>query len=253
MQTIKPLSAPDIIDLWETYKKNDDLAARNSLIENYLPLVNIIVNNIACNLPSHIERDDLISSGFFGLMDAISRFDINLGVKFETYAKNRIRGSILDYLRSRDWLSVSFRKKIKKYETVYIGLEEDLHRTPTKQELAQAMTMKLEDLYTLETNINTTSLTSLEEYINAEYMVSDSNDVEKKINRDFIKQKLAEAIDRLPEKEKLIISLYYSEELTLKEIGMTLNLSEARISQLHKRAVLRLRGYLSRSKSDIFN
>jgi RNA polymerase sigma factor for flagellar operon FliA len=136
---------------------------------------------------------------------------------------------------------------------VYIGLEEDLHRTPTKQELAQAMTMKLEDLYTLETNINTTSLTSLEEYINAEYMVSDSNDVEKKINRDFIKQKLVEAIDRLPEKEKLIISLYYSEELTLKEIGMTLNLSEARISQLHKRAVLRLRGYLSRSKSDIFN
>lgn len=254
MQIAKSFSAVDIADLWKKYKKNNDLVARNSLIENYLSLVNVVVGHIAYNLPAHIERDDLISSGFFGLMDAIARFDISLGVKFETYAKNRIRGTVLDYLRSKDWLSVSLRKKIKTYESAYTKLEVQLQRTPTKEELAEFLSMSLKELYNLEANMSTASMTSLEDYISIEYVSDQGNDsIDKKLNRDFIKQKLKEAIEKLPPKEQLIISLYYSEELTLKEIGLTLNLSEARISQLHKRAVLRLRGYLARSKSDFLN
>ncbi|WP_196594674.1 FliA/WhiG family RNA polymerase sigma factor [Pectinatus sottacetonis] len=252
MQTDKPLSAADVANLWKNYKNNDNIKARNSLIENYLPLVNIVVGHIAYNLPAHIERDDLISSGFFGLMDAIARFDISLGIKFETYAKSRVRGAVLDYLRSKDWLSVSLRKKIKLYETIYTKLEVKLQRMPQKAELADAMSMNLDDLHRLEVNINAATLTPLEDYISGEYVLNQDNNIEKKINRDFIKQKLAEAIDKLPKKEKLVIALYYSEELTLKEIGFTLKLSEARISQLHKKAVLRLRGYLARSKADLF-
>ncbi|MDQ0203752.1 sigma-70 family RNA polymerase sigma factor [Pectinatus haikarae] len=252
MQIAKSFSATDIADLWKKYKENNDMAARNNLIENYLALVNIVVGHISYNLPSHIERDDLISSGFFGLMDAIARFDINLGIKFETYARSRIRGSVLDYLRSKDWLSVSLRKKIKTYETVYTKLEAKLERVPTKNELAESLSVSLDELYSLESNMSTASLVSLEDYISAEYAVSQGSDLDKRLNREFIKQKLTEAINKLAPKEKLIISLYYSEELTLKEIGLTLNLSEARISQLHKRAVLRLRGYLARSKSDFF-
>ncbi len=252
MQKDKSLAATDIADLWKEYKKTDNVDLRNQLIENYLPLVNKIAGHIAYNLPSHIERDELMSSGFFGLLDAVTRFDIDLGIKFEVYARNRIRGAILDYLRSKDWLSVSLRKKIKTYENIYTKLEAKLQRTPKKQELATSMSMTVEDLHKLEAKINTASLTSLEDYINIEYNSGQNNSIDKKINREFVQQKLAEAIDKLSEKEKLVISLYYTEELTLKEIGLALELSEARISQLHKKAVLRLRGYLARSKDDFF-
>lgn len=252
MQAFKSLSDLDIAGLWKSYKDKNDLNARNALIENYLSLVNTVVGHIACNLPAHVDRDDLISSGFFGLMDAVSRFDTTLGIKFETYAKSRIRGTILDYLRSKDWLSVSLRKKIKEYENIYTQLEVKLERTPTKEELAAALSMNLTDLYNLERNMNMASMTSLEDYINMEYAQPNSESVDKRLNHDFVKEKLAEAVNSLPEKEKLVISLYYVQEMTLKEIGRTLNLSEARISQLHKRAVLRLRGYLAKSKADFF-
>ena len=252
MQKDKSLSATDIADLWKEYKETNNIELRNQLIENYLPLVNKIAGHISYNLPSHIERDELMSSGFFGLMDAVTRFDVDLGIKFEAYARNRVRGAILDYLRSKDWLSVSLRKKIKIYENVYTELEVKLQRTPKKQELAEALSMTIDELHQLEAKINTASLTSLEDYINIEYAGGQNNSIDKKIDREFVQQKLSEAIDKLPEKEKLVISLYYSEELTLKEIGLALELSEARISQLHKKAVLRLRGYLARSKADFF-
>lgn len=252
MQANKSLSTEYIANLWEKYRKNNDIDARNKLIKNYLSMVKNVAGHISYSLPAHIERDDLISSGFFGLMDAISRFDNKLGIKFETYARNRIRGSILDYLRSRDWLSVPLRKKIKTYETVYTKLGTKLQRTPTKKELAAAMNLTVPKLHVLESNMNLASMTPLEDYITAEYADRDGS-IDKNLNREFVKKQLTQAIEKLPEKEKLIISLYYNEEMTLKEIGMTLNLSEARISQLHKRAVLRLRSYLAKTKEDFLD
>lgn len=253
-QADSPIDAAALQALWQKYKETDDLTTRNRLLEYYLPLVNNTVTRMAYNLPAHIARDDLISSGFFGLMDALQRFDLAAGVKFESYAVNRIRGSVLDYLRSNDWLSVSLRKKIKSYERTYTELEAKLERTPSKGELAQAMQLSLRSLHELELNINMATMTPLEDYVGVEYLAVPSEDglPEKSLDRKFAQEKLAEAIDKLSDKEKLIISMYYSDHLTFKEISLVLNLSEARISQLHKKAVFRLRGYLARSRADFF-
>jgi len=241
----------DIDLLWNTYQKNRTPEIREQLVEYYLSLVNIIAGRIAISLPAHVDRDDLISSGFFGLLDAIERYDPVRGNKFETYAGVRIRGSILDYLRSKDWIPVSLRQKIRKYEHTVSHLEAKLGRAATDKEIAAELEMTMDELNTLLGRLNIATVIPLEEYAKVESAASGIPGPSDNIEFKEMQESLAKAIDKLPEKEKIVVSLYYYEELTLKEISLILNLSEARISQLHTKAVFRLRGYLSRIKSSL--
>ena len=241
----------DIASLWGVYQKGRSTEVRDQLVEQYLPLVNIIAGRLAIGLPSHVDRDDLISSGFFGLLDAIERYDYARGNKFETYAGVRIRGSMLDYLRSKDWLPVSMRQKIRKYEQTVTELEGQLGRPATDAELADELGLAAKDLQALVTQLNVATIIPLEEYVHAETPQIGEMDPQEMVERNELKNILAGAIDKLPDKEKTVVSLYYYEELTLKEISLVLHLSEARISQLHTKAVFRLRGYLSRAKENL--
>ena len=240
-----------INELWVAYQEDRNPQIREKLVENYLSLVNIIAGRIAISLPSYVDRDDLISSGFFGLLDAIERYDPKRGNKFETYAGVRIRGSILDYLRSKDWLPVSLRQKIRKYEHTVSELEFKLGRAATDQEVAVSMEITVEELSTLVNQLNIATVIPLEEYIKTETATNGIAGPSDHLEIKEVEQSLAAAIEKLPEKEKMVVSLYYYEELTLKEISLILKLSEARISQLHTKAVFRLRGYLSRMKSSL--
>ena len=241
----------DIASLWGVYQKDRSTEVRDQLVEQYLPLVNIIAGRLAIGLPSHVDRDDLISSGFFGLLDAIERYDYARGNKFETYAGVRIRGAMLDYLRSKDWLPVSMRQKIRKYEQTVAELEGQLGRPATDAELADELGLAAKDLQALVTQLNVATIIPLEEYVHAETPQIGEMDPQEMVERNELKNILAGAIDKLPDKEKTVVSLYYYEELTLKEISLILHLSEARISQLHTKAVFRLRGYLSRAKANL--
>ena len=241
----------EIASLWSLYKKDKNPEIRDQIVEKYLPLVNIIANRLAISLPPHIDRDDLISSGFFGLLDAIERYDYDRGNKFATYAGVRIRGSMLDYLRSKDWIPVSLRQKIKKYEQTVNRLECDLGRTATDEEIAEKLHLSLKDYQALLGQLNVATIIPLEEYVRAETPHSEALDPSERVEYQELKDTLALAIDKLPEKERIVVSLYYYEELTLKEISLILHLSEARICQLHTKAVFRLRGHLSRLKSSL--
>lgn len=238
-------------ELWDAYQDKRDPKIREELVEIYLSLVNIIAGRIAISLPAYVDRDDLISSGFFGLLDAIERYDPIRGNKFETYAGVRIRGAILDYLRSKDWLPVSLRQKIRRYECAVNDLEASLGRAASDQEIADKLGITIAELSILLNQVNISTVIPLEEYVQSESAQNASMDPSENIELKEMQESLAKAIEKLPEKEKLVVSLYYYEELTLKEISLILKLSEARISQLHTKAVFRMRGYLSRMKSSL--
>ena len=242
----------DLSTLWLRYKDTKSVELRNVLAENYLPLVKIVCGRLAVSLPPHLDRDDLLSSGFFGLLDAIDRFEPTRNIKFETYAGVRIRGAMIDYLRSKDWIPVTMRQKIRKYEQAVYQLETQLGRTATDKELADALKISVDELQTLVSQCNSATVIPLEEYLKTD--VSEAVDTNPANSTEYfeLKETLAKAIDRLPEKERTVVSLYYYEELTLKEISLILHLSEARISQLHTKAIFRMRGYLARSKQDLF-
>ena len=232
--------------LWRQFQQNKTKELRDRIIEHYLPLVNVIAGRLAISLPSHVDKDDLVSSGFFGLMDAVSRYDYDRGNKFETYAGVRIRGAMLEYLRSKDWISVSLRQKIRNYERTVGALEGRLGRSATDQEIADEMNITMEQLYTLEKQLNVSTVMPLEEYVKAEQNGSSGiEDPSSSVEIIELKETLAAAIDQLPEKERTVVSLYYYDELTMKEISLILHLSEARICQLHTKAVLRMRGFLA--------
>ena len=244
-------AAADIACLWQAYQKNKDTQMRDKIVEYYLQLVNIIAGRLAISLPAHVDRDDLISSGFFGLLDAIDRYDYSRGNKFETYAGVRIRGAILDYLRAKDWIPVSLRQKIRKYERTVSELEGKLGRAATDEEIAAAMEIGMDEYKSLLMKLNVATIIPLEEYLSAESPQTSEMNPAEKAELHELQDTLAQAIDRLPEKEKKVVSLYYYEELTLKEISLIMHLSEARISQLHTKAVFRLRGFLSRAKNNL--
>ena len=234
----------EIALLWEQYGKKKDREIRDRIIEHYLPMVNVIAGRLAISLPAHIEKDDLISSGFFGLLDAVDRYDVSRGNKFETYAGTRIRGSMLDYLRSKDWIPISLRARIKEYERAVARLEGTLGRVPTDDETAQELGITVPELHRIEMEINASTVVPLEDYLRQETEYTASDPTES-VEKQELKQCLAKAIDKLSEKERLVISLYYYEELTLREIGMILHLTEARICQIHSKAIIRLRGFLA--------
>lgn len=239
----------DVTALWLQYKENKTVEVRNQLAEHYLPLVRIVGGRLAISLPPHLDRDDLLSSGFFGLLDAIDRFDITRNIKFETYAGVRIRGAMIDYLRSKDWIPVTMRQKIRKYEQTVYRLENELGRSATDKEVAEALDISLEELQVLVGQCNAATVIPLEEYLKTDSAETADTNPANAMELLELKDMLAKAIDKLAEKERTVISLYYYEELTLKEISLILHLSEARISQLHTKAVMKMRNYLARNKS----
>lgn len=245
----KLIAVPDSV--WKEYKSTRSAAVRDKLVESYLPLVNIIAGRLAISLPPHVDREDLISSGFFGLLDAIERYDLSRGNKFETYAGVRIRGSMLDYLRSKDWLPVSLRQKIRRYEQAIAKLDAEFGRPAEDSEIASELGMDMEELNKLVAQLGAATVIPLDDYIRMETPDSTADDPTTNIETVETKAILAQAIDKLPEKERLVVSLYYYEELTMKEISLIMNLSEARICQLHTKAIFRLRGNLSRVRDGL--
>ncbi len=250
----------NISDLWVQYKENNVIEARDTLILHYAPTVKYLANRLAINLSSVVETDELISYGIEGLIDAIEKYDHKRNIKFETYAITRIRGSMIDGLRSMDWIPVSLRQKSKELEKTYAILEARLERSATDQEVADELGISLANLASLFRELAATTIVSLDDFItgdDANYkkkrildMLEDEEaaDALNMVELAEVKSLLAKSINRLPEKEKKVVFLYYYEGLTLKEIGAVLSLSESRISQLHTKAILRLRGSLSKKK-----
>jgi len=222
---------------------------REQQILSHLPLVKYLAMRILNRLPSHVELDDLINYGIIGLMDAVDKFDQSRGVKFKTYAELRVRGAILDGLRELDWVPRSFRKRKRELERAYKTLENELGRNATDEEVAAELQIDLKAFYSLLDNVRGVQIGSIEAVTKegSENLVEYVPDREEN-SPTFIMEKLelqrllAGGIDRLPEKERLILSLYYYEDLTMKEVGAVLGITESRVSQLHSKAVLRLRG-----------
>ncbi len=232
---------------------------REHLILEHLPQIKYIAQRISTKLPSHVELNDLVSAGVLGLLDAIEKFDPSRGVKFKTYAELRIKGAILDSLRNLDWAPRSLRKKSKDLEKVYKELEQKLGRPATDKEVSDELGISLEEFYELVDQIKGLNLgsfqdlTSQDDDRNGEPLVKyvpDSPQLDPffLFRKSEIRNILSGAIDTLPKKERLVVSLYYYDELTMKEIGKVLGVNESRVSQLHTKAMLRLRTKLRKVK-----
>ena len=228
---------------------------RNEMILEYLPLVKFIAGRIAHRLPNHIEVEDLVNSGIIGLIDAIEKFDASRKIKFKTYAEFRIKGAILDELRALDWAPRSTRQKASRLEKAYAELEQQLGRAASDAEMIEFLKIPPAEFNTLMREARGVALISLDELQGdhdesfernlLEYLANpDELSPSEIMNLDQIYRIVADAIDQLPEKERLVISLYYYEELTMKEIGEILSITESRVSQIHTKAILRLRGRL---------
>lgn len=241
--------------LWKQYTKTRDPALKDELIVQYAYLIKYVAGRLSIYFGSNVEFDDLVGYGAFGLIDAIEKFDISKGLKFETYASVRIRGSIIDSIRDLDWVPRSLRQKNKELEKVYAEIENEVGHSATDKEVADKLGISMEEFYKLLNDVNVSSMMSLEEFMEQNYergleIVSDSTDdkPEAALESVEIKEILIDAIDKLPEKEKAVITFYYFEELTLKEISAIMNVTESRISQLHTKALLRMRGKLFRHR-----
>ena len=229
-------------------------AERDNLINETLPLIKHIAHRVATRLPANIEMRDLINAGVIGLLDAIEKFEPERNVKFKTYAEVRIRGAILDSLRNLDWAPRSLRKKSKDLEKIYADLIQKLGRPATDEEVSEAMGEAIEDFHALVDQLHGLTIGSFENLSDSEdsenyinyYPDDGSNDPYAKFESNELTSMLAQAIEELPEKERLVLSLYYYEEFTMKEIGALLGVNESRVSQLHTKATLRLRGRLSK-------
>ncbi|MFQ5738024.1 MAG: FliA/WhiG family RNA polymerase sigma factor [Acidobacteriota bacterium] len=227
---------------------------RDRQILQHLPQIRYIAQRIAVRLPSEVQLEDLMSAGVLGLMDAVEKFDANKGVQFKTYAEVRIRGAILDSLRGLDWAPRSLRKKSKEVERTYAALEQRFGRPASDEEMAKALGMELRAFHSLLDQLNGLNIGHFQ-LVASEGEVVDQDDLPLKyvptsheespfetVQKNEMRRLLAKAIQRLPEREQLVVSLYYYEELTMKEIGQILGVNESRVSQLHTRCMLRLRG-----------
>lgn len=244
-------------NLWEQYKINHDQRIKDALIMKYASFVKYVAGRIAVNLPSNVEFDDLVSYGILGLIDAIDKYDSDRNVKFKTYAKTRIRGAIFDELRVLDWTPRSIRQKARKLEKAYAKLEGKLGRDARDEEIAEYLNIDISELHKLFDETKKSLLLSLDEIFYDDEEGSSrfdfiedqkSDNPQTKIEEAEAKKILADAISKLSDRERMVITLYYYEELTSKEIGKILGVSDSRVSQLHTKAILRLRGRLSRIK-----
>ncbi len=261
MKTEANTKAFELKELWRRYKGDGDEKARERLVLAYSPLVKFVAGRMSTGLPSHVEEADLISYGLLGLISAIERFDPGREIKFETFAITRIKGSVIDELRSLDWVPRSVRARAREIERANALLEHKLHRAPTDAEMAEQLDSTVEDFQASLTQISNSSVVALDEL----WTLSDASgdqvslldtiqdhdavDPARAVDKTEMRDRLADAIGRLPEREKLVVALYYYENLTLREIGEVLGVTESRVSQLHTKAVLRLKGRL---QSDSF-
>ena len=251
--------AEDANELWRTYKRTKDQALRDRLILNYAPIVKYVAGRLGSGLPAHVDDGDLVSYGLLGLISAIERYEPDRDVKFETYAIARIRGPILDELRSLAWVPRSVRSRARQIERAMAELEAKFARAPTDAEIAAKVGITVEELEGSLTDISRSSLAALDELWTISGSGGDQVALIDTIEDEHgpqpqtafaqteLREIVADAITSLPEREKLVITLYYYEELTLREIGEVLGVTESRVSQLHTKAILRLKGRLSAS------
>ena len=253
----------ELVELWRQYKEESTQEAREKLILHYAPLVKYVAGRVSSVLPANIEYADLVSYGIFGLIDAIEKFDPGRGIKFETYAIQRIKGSIIDELRAIDWVPRSVRFKARELEKVYMLLEGQLKRMPTDEEVARELGISINDFFGLLNQMSFISLVALDELWNVGGEKGDklslvdtledskAKDPYKSYEVEERKNILSDSINRLPEREKIVITLYYYEGLTLKEIGEVLGVTESRVCQMHTKAILRLKGRLGASQNTL--
>jgi RNA polymerase sigma factor FliA len=246
----------ELRELWRRYKGEGDMGARERLVVAYSPMVKFVAGRLGAGLPSHVDDADLISYGLMGLIGAIERFEPERGIKFETFAMTRIRGAIIDELRSLDWVPRSVRSRAREIEAAQTKLEHELQRAPTEAELAAKLRIDEEELPSSLLEIANSSVYALDEL----WTVSDSSgdqvslldtisdpradDPQESLDSSEVKDRLTEAIASLPEREQLVVALYYYENLTLREIGEVLGVTESRVSQVHTKAVMRLKSHL---------
>lgn len=238
-----------IDEIWQRYKTTKDRTLKQLLIEEYIGLVKIIAGRMYNYYGSKIEYDDLVGYGVIGLIDSIDKFDLNKNIKFETYAQIRIKGSIIDYIRKLDWIPRSLRKKSKEIQNGLMLLENKLGRIPSNEELAGYLNMSLQELEEILADTVNFNVTSLEELLvnQGEYYIEDykgEGTPENILEKKEICRILGNIIDELPVNQKTVIALYYYDELTYKEIGAIMELSESRISQIHSKAILTIKNKL---------
>jgi RNA polymerase sigma factor for flagellar operon FliA len=250
------VKAVELKELWRRCKDEGDERARERLVVAYSPLVKYVAGRMAAGLPSHVDEADLISYGLIGLIGSIERYDLDRDIKFETFAVSRIKGAIIDELRSLDWVPRSVRSKARDVEKTHSLLENRLGRAPTEEEMAKKLGVDVDDFRNTLLEIANSSVLALDDL----WTVSDPEggqvslldtirdphavDPEEAIDTVELKDRLAEAIESLPDRERLVIALYYYENLTLREIGEVLGVTESRVSQLHTKAVLGMRSHL---------
>ena len=253
------VKAVELKELWRRCKEEGDERARERLVVAYSPLVKYVAGRMAAGLPSHVDEGDLISYGLIGLIGSIERYDLDREIKFETFAVSRIKGAIIDELRSLDWVPRSVRSKARDVEKTHSLLENRLGRAPTEEEMATKLGVDVDDFRNTLLEIANSSVLALDDL----WTVADADggqvslldtirdphavDPEEAIDTVELKDRLAEAIESLPDRERLVIALYYYETLTLREIGEVLGVTESRVSQLHTKAVLGMRSHLQTS------
>ncbi len=250
----------DMDKVWQEYQKTKDPMLKDTLIVEYAHLVKYVASRMSLMVGQYVDFDDLVGYGVFGLIDAVDKFDYDKGFKFETYAQLRIKGAIIDSIRKLDWVPRSIRQVSKDVEKAYTSLEAKLGREPSDKELAVELGVSDEEAKELIKKASVSSLISLDEYSEANNgKVNIKDDANKgfspegELSKKEIKSMLVEALDSLTEKEKIVVNLYYFDELTLKEISRVLEVSESRISQIHSKAIMKLNTKLCKYRDILFN
>ncbi|MGE0878524.1 MAG: RNA polymerase sigma factor WhiG [Acidimicrobiia bacterium] len=246
--------------LWDEFKRDASRDARDRLILHYSPLVKYVASRVAVGLPHNVDQADLVSYGIFGLIDAIEKFDLGRGYKFETYAISRIRGAMLDELRSMDWVPRSVRAKARAMEKAYQRLEGELHRSPTDAELAAEMRLSSDQYQNLLSQLSLVGVAALDELLNGnergdvmtlgDTLADRGEGPVGVFEIDETKRILAQSVNGLPDRERTVLSLYYYEGLTLAEIGSILGVTESRVCQIHTKAVVHLRARMAAADRD---
>ena len=240
--------------LWIEYKRSGNLKIREELVLKYIPLVKYVVGKMIVNLPKNVEYDDLVEYGIIGLLDAVEKFDLNKEITFKTYAVTRVRGSIYDELRAQDWVPRSVRKLVKEIERAYVELETKFKRMPSEEEVANFLDIPVKKMEEIYAKVDAGNVSSLDDtvYDGNDSTTTLANTVEDKkvenpqveLEKNELRVALIERLEELNEKERMVITLYYYEKLTLKEIGQVLEISESRVSQIHSKAIFKLKSKL---------